>query len=847
MHISTLATHVGRLLGSGLLSVPLLALGSQTAVAQEGANEQNEQLEQIIVTGTRRSDRTVAQSNVPIDILDADQLTSSGQLEVSQLLTNLAPSFNYPHATVTDGTDHARPAVLRGLAPDHTLVLINGKRRHAGALLNLNGSVGRGSSAVDMNMIPAASIKRIEILRDGAASQYGSDAIAGVINIVLKDSAEDGAVTLTYGQHETQMAGVPQLTGVSDNGNGGLAFSTGEDRKRSDGETWNLSVNKGFNLNDEGFINLTYEYRDREPTNRSGFDPRRQYALQTDGSFDPREFDIDRYNHRFGKAALEEHSLIANGGYSLGDVELYGYASYGLRDGESGGFYRRASDSRNVPAIYPDGFLPYIVSDIEDFGGTFGAKGLAGEWQWDASLTHGWDSFNFNVENSLNTSLGADSPTRFDAGTLEYTQSLLNLDFSRYYTPNWLPDSLLVAVGAEYRKENYEIKAGEEASYLTVLDSNGNPVAAGGSQVFPGFSPLSATDRSRHNWSLYVDLDTNLTERWNIALATRFEDYSDFGSDLSGKLASRYQLTDGLAVRGSVSNGFRAPSLAQSAFTTVSTQFVNGVPFEVGTYTADHPAAIALGSQPLQEEQSLSRSVGVTYQAGNLSLTLDWYRIDIDDRIVLSESLSGPEVIQILNAAGINGVQQVRYFTNAIDTRTRGVDVTASYNLPLADYGSLNLTAAYNRNDTEVERIAPNPPQLDALDPEQYTLFGRLETTRFEEGTPDSKLNLAATWQYDRTKVTLRAVRYGEVVDAGSTEANDEVLDAKWITDIDVAYELTDNWQVAVGANNLFDQYPRDTISTRGQTDFNQIFPYSGFSAYSIDGRYWYAKATYRF
>ncbi|WP_102795434.1 TonB-dependent receptor plug domain-containing protein [Bowmanella denitrificans] len=844
MQLNKLAFTLSRQLGTGLLALPLITISSTAAYAQDGANEQ---LEQIIITGTRRSDRTVAQSNVPIDILDADQLTSSGQLEISQLLTNLAPSFNYPHATVTDGTDHARPAVLRGLAPDHTLVLINGKRRHAGALLNLNGSVGRGSSAVDMNMIPAAAIKRIEILRDGAASQYGSDAIAGVINIVLKDSDDEGTVALTFGQHDTQMAGVPQLTGVSGDAAGNLQFSTGEDRKRSDGETWNLSVNKGLSISDEGFINLTYEYRDREPTNRSGFDPRRQYPLQASGLLDPREMEFDRYNHRFGKAALEEHSLILNGGYTLGEVELYGYASYGVRDGESGGFYRRASDSRNVPAIYPDGFLPYIVSDIEDLGGTLGAKGLAGEWQWDVSLTHGWDSFNFNVENSLNTSMGNASPTKFDAGTLEYAQSLLNLDLSRYYTPNWLPDSLLVAVGAEYRRENYQIKAGEQASYLTVLDEQGNPVAAGGSQVFPGFSPISATDRSRHNWSLYVDLDTNLTEQWNIALASRYEDYSDFGSDVSGKLASRYQLTDGLAIRASISNGFRAPSLAQSAFTTVSTQFVNGVPFEVGTYTADHPAALALGSQPLQEEQSLSRSIGLTYQAGGLSLTLDWYRINIDDRIVLSESLSGPAVVQILNDAGISGVQQVRYFTNAIDTRTQGVDLTASYNLPLHEYGSLNLTAAYNRNDTDVERIAANPPELNALDPDQYTLFGRLETKRFELGTPDSKLNLSATWQYDRSKVTLRAVRYGEVVDAGSTAANDEVLDAKWITDLDVAYELTEQWQVSVGANNLFDQYPRDTISTMGQTDFNQIFPYSGFSAYSIDGRYWYAKAQYRF
>ncbi len=405
-----------------MASTPILA-------AEVSAQVQNEdQVERIIVTGTRRNDRTVSESNVPIDVININDMVTTGQLEVSQILSTLIPSFNYPHSSIADGTDHARPAVLRGLAPDHTLVLINGKRRHSSALLNLNGTVGRGSTAVDLNNIPTSAIKSIEVLRDGAAAQYGSDAIAGVINIILKDQ-EGGSLSVSHGQYETQMAGVPQLNGVSVATLDGveiLAFDTGKDRILSDGEITTIAGDYGLLLGESGFLYLSFEMRDREAANRAGFDPREQYA-RIDDKLDPRELTINRYNHKFGKAEIEDLAVFFNFGYTLtGDTELYSFGSYAKREGLSGGFYRRAKDSRNVLAVYPDGFLPHIASEVIDNSLVFGVKGAHKDWNWDASLSHGKNDFNFMVKNSINTSLGETSPTEFNDGSLIYQQNIIN-------------------------------------------------------------------------------------------------------------------------------------------------------------------------------------------------------------------------------------------------------------------------------------------------------------------------------------------------------------------------------------------------------------------------------------
>jgi len=851
---TALAAHVSSFFTGKLLPASLIiaagTVASTTAMAADATVKSD--VERIIVTGSRRNDRTVSDSSVPVDVINLDDMVTTGQLEVSQILSTLVPSFNYPHSSIADGTDHSRPAVLRGLAPDHTLVLINGKRRHSSALLNLNGTVGRGSSAVDLNTIPTSAIKSIEVLRDGAAAQYGSDAIAGVINIILKDQP-GGSLSATYGEYNTQMAGSAQLTGVSADANGDLLFATGGDRKLTDGGVTTIAGDYGFELGSDGFMNLSFESRKRDASNRSGFDPRENYA-RIDGELDPRELTIDRYNHKFGKAEIEDLAVFVNMGINLSETtELYAFGSYGDRDGLSGGFYRRAKDSRNVLDVYADGFLPHIGSSVKDHSLALGVKGENSDWNWDVSATLGQNDFGFMVKNSINTSMGADSPTEFDNGSLVYDQLVLNAGANTMM--DWgLTNEVFVAFGAEYRKENYQIKAGEEASYITILDDDGKPVAAGGAQVLSGFSPASAVDESRHNVALYVELDTDFSDNFNMTYAGRFEDYSDFGSNFTNKLSARYAVSDDFAFRGAISSGFRAPSLAQTSYKSISTVFVDGVPSEVGHFPVEHSAAVALGAKPLTAEESVNTTVGFVYEMDNFNLTVDAYHITIDDRIVLSENLSGAAVVDILVAAGELNTQKARYFTNAIDTTTKGIDIVATYDYDLEDYGSLSLSAAVNFNDTEVTNIKDNPSELDSLG-DSYKVFSAREITRFELGTPKSKYNLSANWTLDDLAVSLRATRYGEVTDASSNPDNHEVLAAKWIADLDVSYQLTDNIKLAVGANNLFDQYPQDTVSNVGNdivngastNTFNQVFAYSGFSSYGTDGRFVYARATYTF
>ena len=848
---TAIAAHISSLFNRKILPLSIIAAASTfTGGAAIAAEEKaTKEVEHILVTGSRRNDRTVSESSVPVDIINIEDMVTTGQLEVSQILTTLIPSFNYPNTAIADGTDHARPAVLRGLAPDHTLVLINGKRRHSSALLNLNGTVGRGSTAVDLNTIPASAIKSIEVLRDGAAAQYGSDAIAGVINIILKDQT-GGSLSATYGEYNTQMAGVPDLTNVSVDNNGDLAFITGEDRKLTDGGITTISGDWGTEIGDTGFLNLAFESRSRDASQRSGFDPREQYARIDDGSekgaLDPRELTFDRYNHKYGKAEVDDLSIFFNTGFKLSETtELYAFGSYADREGLSGGFYRRAKDSRNVLSVYPDGFLPHIGSDVIDTAFNIGVKGENSDWNWDLSASLGKNDFSFNVQNSINTSLGADSPTEFENGSLVYQQSIINATANTMV--DWdLPNEVFVAVGAEYRKENYEIKAGEEASYITKLDSNGKPIAAGGAQVLSGFSPKSAVDESRHNIALFVELDTDISDNFNVAYAGRFEDYSDFGSTFTSKLAGRYAVTDELSFRGAISTGFRAPSLAQTSYKSIATVFSDGIPSEVGLFPVNDPAAIALGATELTAEESVNSTFGFVYENGDFNLTVDAYHITIDDRIVLSENLSGDAVEAILVSAGEINTTRARYFTNAIDTTTKGIDIVATYDHDLDQYGTLRLSAALNFNDTEVTNIKDNPAELSALG-DSYKVFSDREVTRFELGTPKNKYNLSAMWKMDDISINLRATRYGEVVDASSNPDNHEVLKSKWITDLDASYQLTESINLAVGVNNLFDQYPQDTVSNIGYSTFNQVFPYSGFSSYGADGRFVYARATYTF
>jgi iron complex outermembrane receptor protein len=825
-----------------MMSASSVILSSANAYAQEQTTEAAEDLEKISVIGSRRLGRTVEDSPVPIDIIGADSLSTTGQTETNMILGNLLPSFNFPQPSLTDGTDHVRPAQLRGLAPDHTLVLVNGKRRHSNALLNLNGSTGRGSSAVDLNAIPANAIERIEVLRDGAAAQYGSDAIAGVINIVLKSASSGGSASVTYGANVTTMDGVPDLKDVGIDENGDLAFTEGGDRELTDGQTATMRANMGFALGDDGFFNLSAEFRDRSASNRADYDNRENYARLEDGSLDPRELTWDRYNHNFGNGDVEDMAVFYNAGLELNEnAELYSFGSYSTREGEGGGFYRRAQDSRNIEAIYPDGFLPIITSDINDYSFATGVKGFLSDWNYDLSAVYGEDEFEFGVKNSLNTSLGPTSQTVFDAGTLIYDQLTINLDLSREIDVDGLASGVNVAVGAEYRREGYEIKAGEEASYI-----QGSFEGAAGSQVFPGFTPESAGDNSRHNVSLYVDLEAYITDNWNVTVAARYEDYSDFGTTVNGKFATRYTLTEEIALRASVSTGFRAPSLQQQYFTSIATVFVDGEPTETGTFAPNSDVAQALGSPGLDAEEAVNYGAGITWSPdSNFSLSVDYYNIEIDDRIVLSNNLSGEGIEALLVGTGAN---RARFFLNAIDSETSGVDVVASYNTDIQNWGDIAFNAGFNYNKNEVTDIIDPPAVLAGAGVDQGNLFSDVELRRFEVGSPKTKLNLSAVWSMDEWHATLRTTRYGETQEPSSDPATNEVLPEKWVTDLDVGYDVTENLTLTLGANNLFDVYPdttRELVEDVGT--FSRLFPYSGFSPFGFSGRFVYGKVSVTF
>ncbi len=831
------------------------AAGAQRAAdAPQGEKPEaaeEEAIEQIVVIGTRRRDRTVADSPVPIDVIGADAMLSDGFTETNLVLANLLPSFNFPQPSITDGTDSIRPATLRGLGPDQTLVLVNGKRRHTSALLNLNGSVGRGSSAVDLNAIPVSAIQRIEVLRDGAAAQYGSDAIAGVINIVLKDSPEGGSLSATYGQFVTTLDGVPDIAGVALDENGLpmldergniVLIPTGKNRKAHDGETITVRGDLGLPIGSDGFFHIAGEWRDRNPTNRAGFDPRPQFPDLSD----PREITFNRLNHRFGNSDLRDINVFYNAGVPITDAfEFYSFGSLSDRRSESAGFYRRAKDSRNVPEIHPDGFLPMILINVNDWSAAGGIRGEAGGWNLDTSAVWGVDEVNFGVTNSVNTSLGPLSPTEFDAGALRFRQLTWNADLQREFDVPGLASPLSVALGGEYRDERYQVIAGEPASYI-----KGPFPGAAGSQVFPGFQPSNEVTGDRHSWAFYTELDADVTNAWNISVAGRFEDYSDFGSTVNGKFATRYQLLPELAVRGSVSSGFRAPSLSQRFFTSTATVFIGGVPFEVGTFPVESPVAEALGARPLKPEKSLNLSAGlVADPTPELNITLDYYRITIDKRIVLTENLPPSIVVPILEAAGISGVQRARFFINGIDTRTQGIDLVATWKRDLDRWGRIDFTAGFNYNTTKITRFRAAPGPLAAVDLTGEDLFSRREQLRFEKGQPKTKLNLTLNWFWRALKVTLRTNRYGKVLDPGSREVFDEQLSAKWVTDISVAYDFTDWFTLEAGANNVFDTYP-DVSPTGRRPDggffsvFNQIFPYSNFSPFGFNGRFIYARGS---
>ncbi|KAB1158844.1 TonB-dependent receptor [Tenacibaculum aiptasiae] len=910
---------------------------SSTQYVTIEVKEESENLDEVVLVGSRNKSRTAIDTPVPVDIIDVAELTAtSPQVNLNQILNYVAPSFSSNTQTISDGTDHIDPASLRGLGPDQVLVLINGKRRHTSSLVNVNGTFGRGSVGTDLNAIPAAAIKRIEVLRDGAAAQYGSDAIAGVINIVLNNKTNELSLAVTSGAHVSKN---------SDKQTGGI-----------DGESVNVSANYGIKLGDKGgFINFTGDFDFRNPYNRmkeyegsifnaynsvewvannSGLDIANlslsdiKFAAQgvthfdlatksainnatslteifgvnagansvegilseftrdsagnvtgivgintTDAELAVRGLDRTDFTMRVGQSALRGGRFFANMSLPIDEegTELYSFAGISSRIGNSAGFYRLPNQSRTYTPFYINGFLPEINSKISDMSFAVGIKGKIKEWDVDLSNTWGRNSFLFEISNTSNASMLNNSPTRFDAGGFAFTQNTTNLDFSNNY--KGIFNGLNAAFGAEFRKELYEIVAGEEESY-TQYDANGLPVTAtttasvdvfgntrpGGAQVFPGFNAKNELSRDRSSFAAYADLEADLTDKLLVGLAGRFENYSDFGSTFNYKVSGRYKLNENLNIRSAFNTGFRAPSLHQLNFSTTSTLFgQNGNPEEVGTFSNDSRVAQLLGIPKLKQEESASISLGFTAKipSANLKITVDGYWVGIEDRVVYTgqfrtnDSNANPnddsdsEFGKLLREANATAAS---FFANAIDTESKGIDIVITHKTALNDKMNLksDLSATFSKtkqvDDIHSSEQIANAGLIDTYFPEDSRVY-------LEEAVPRTKVNLSNTLSTKRFNVFLRNVYFGEVTEATTNVSRQQVFGGKVVTDLSVGFKATEELTFTVGANNILDVYPDRAGQALGDGGNNRSsgrFDWSRRAQqFGIGGRFVFARLNF--
>jgi iron complex outermembrane receptor protein len=782
-------------------TVPNAAQSEKTAPAAKHAVANGTvQQDTVVVTGTRTSTRA-SQSLTPIDVISGAQLQSTGQSNLRDALVKLSPSIT--RETYAGDTAQLTDALsLHGLTPDHVLVLVNGKRRHTTANIALDGGLNQGSTGVDIDMIPVALIDHIEILRDGASAQYGSDAIAGVINIILKSASHGGSLQTTSGQTYD-----------------GDGFKNGE------------SANIGLNLGDHGFLDLAAEYDRQNHTVRTGPD---DYF----GTFQPGH---GYYNPIEGDPASTRESVGFNAGYYLGDdVELYGFGTYAHRDAEAYQNYRPPSV---LPQVYPGGFVPTETVNENDYSVTAGAKGqnLFG-WSWDLSTTYGGDNEGIGLVNSANTALyAADgfTPTSFHLATVSNTQLTNNLDFSRAFQLPLLPAPVNVSFGLEQRRETYSVGPGDEYSYLL-----------GGAQALPGLAPVSASDNSRNVLGTYIDLSTHPTQKWTVDLAGRFEHYSDVGDTTNGKISTRYDFTPQIAVRGSVSTGFRAPSLAEEYYSNV-----NESPASVsGLLAANSAAAKLIGAQPLKPEESTNYNIGlVLTPVKNLNVTIDAYQIDIRNRIVEGGTASGAAAIAAMEAAGLSVPSSVpasavsaSYFTNGASTRTRGLDLSGTWHTSFGAYGQVDWDLGVNLNTTSVTHVANGANGQPELNAQQIAWL----TT----ATPKNKIIIGGTWHLDKWGVSLHETRFGSTSSEETYIVGPNAFSttqfihfenaARYVTDLEVRYDVTKRFQIAAGANNLFNVYP-SKLPDQAQLEGAQYDAFA--STIGEDGGFYYLRARYTF
>ncbi len=858
------------------------------------------QLTETIVIGSRNPNRTATESTVPIDVIDIKELQSvSPQVNLNQILNFVAPSFNSSTQTISDGTDHIDPASLRGLGPDQVLVLINGKRRHNSSLVNVNGTFGRGSVGTDLNAIPSAAIQRIEVLRDGAAAQYGSDAIAGVINIVLNKNINELNATVTTGANfsknaNDQTGGSDGATtniaasyglGLGDNG-GYLTLSGDFDVRQDYGRMreWEGEVFNQYNViervaNDAGYdlTNLldddvadVIDFAGQAGINLNGAATKDELrtvlsADATDAELAARGQQRSDYNMRVGQSALRGGRIFANFSLPLDDkgTEVYSFGGISSRTGNAAGFYRLPNQSRAFTPANINGFLPEINSRIQDQSLALGLRGMVGEWNVDLSNTYGKNAFLYTIGNTFNASLQSGSPTVFDAGGFSFSQNTSNLDISRFFENAM--SGVNIAFGAEHRIENYEIIAGEEESY-TQYTADGQPITLatqqpaqdffgngrpGGSQVFPGFSPNNEVSRGRSSVAGYFDIEADFSERFLASFATRFEDYSDFGSTINFKLATRFKASDNFNIRGAASTGFRAPSLHQLNFNSTSTVFdENQIPQEVGTFSNNSRVAELLGIPQLKEETSRSFSLGFTSKipSANLTITVDGYFVGIDDRVVLTGRFSGPgdgsELDFLLSQANATAAS---FFANAIDTESQGLDFVITHKANLGANWRLKTDLAGTFSKTEqVGDIIASDVLRDAglID----TYFDENNRVLLERAVPRTKINLSNSLVSDKLTFFLRNVYFGEVTHPTNNIIQQQVFGAKIITDLSIGYEVSNGLTFTVGANNLLDIYPDRAVESfsdgsnnrgGGRFDWSIAAPQHG-----LGGRFLFARVN---
>ena len=777
--------------------------------------------ETIIVTGTRATDRTKLNTPAPVDVLTGKDLDKSGAVagELGQAIANLAPSFNFPRQSNSGTSDHIRAGQLRGMSPDQTLVLVNGRRRNVSAVVNTETKIGRGTAAVDLNTIPLSAVKRVEILRDGAGAQYGSDAIAGVINVILDDEPRGFKASATYGFHATRLEPVQ--------------------RNITDGETATLTASGATPLGSNGgFLRLGGEFVSRQPTNRAGFDQIPFFVPQTPANLAFR----GRRNYAEGDPDTRGGGAWFNAAVPAGPVEIYAFGTASGRRTQGATFFRYPDSSSNVPEIYPDGFLPRTIGHDLNIWSSGGARGQIGAWAFDGGVTYGRDRFAYGVDNSLNASLGPSSPTHFRSGRFTFEQLISNLELRRDLPAAFTHSPVTVTLGAEYRREHFSSGAGDPASFAV-----GPFDLEAGAQGAPGLTPADEERISRNVYSLYGDITSNVTGRLFVDVAGRFESYSDVGHKLTAKASAIYSFSRALSFRASVSNNVRAPALGQVAFSDRTVNFGTDRT-RVLTRTLPVSSALAriLGATPLKPETSLNVTGGLTGSlARGLSFTVDAFNIKVSDRITLSDRLFGPALAAFVQSQpGGEHVEAVRFFTNAADTRTRGLDAVLDYRRQWHG-GQIGLNAAFSYSRTRITHLAPTPAALESIDP-TLLIVGPEEINTITEAAPRTKLVTSAEWARGPFDILLRLSRFGSAVrvfNFGGGFIPRQRYGAEWSLDAHAEYQLTSRLILSAGGTNLGDNYP-----DRSSPDINFFgnLPYDILSPIGVNGRFLYAGLQVR-